>query len=85
MCTEETLDDFKTVHHEMGHIEYFMSYSRQPQVFKESANMGFHEALGDTVALSVMSKKYLRQLGLIKTTDPSKMRDYSTYKKTLIR
>lgn len=40
MCTEVNMEDLITVHHEMGHIEYFMAYKNQPQVFRDSANPG---------------------------------------------
>lgn len=40
MCTEVNMGDLVTVHHEMGHIEYFMAYKNQPHVFRESANPG---------------------------------------------
>jgi peptidyl-dipeptidase A len=64
MCTEPTAEDFVTVHHELGHNFYQRAYAKQPPLFRESANDGFHEAIGDTVALSI-TPKYLRQLGFI--------------------
>lgn len=52
MCTEINDDHFDTVHHEMGHIEYFMAYDKhQPYVYREGANAGFHEAIGDTIGI----------------------------------
>ena len=54
-----------TVHHEMGHIEYFMQYANQPVVFREGANPGFHEAIGDLLALSVSTPKHLFKIGLL--------------------
>jgi hypothetical protein len=65
MCTVVTEPDFYTVHHEMGHIEYYMAYSHQPAIFKNGANSGFHEAIGDTIALSVLTPKHLKTIGLI--------------------
>lgn len=66
MCTKLTFDDFVTIHHEMGHIEYFILYKNQSVLFRDGANPGFHEAIGDTIALSVSTPKHLRKLGLIK-------------------
>ena len=63
MCTEITGEDFSTVHHELGHAYYSRAYSRQPFLFRNSAHDGFHEALGDTIALSV-TPEYLRRIGL---------------------
>ncbi|XP_012938432.2 angiotensin-converting enzyme [Aplysia californica] len=64
MCTEVSLGDFWTAHHEMGHIQYFMAYADQPAIFREGANSAFHEALGDTIQLSAMTDRHLRYLGL---------------------
>jgi peptidyl-dipeptidase A len=55
MCTSVSEEDLKTVNHEMNHIEYYMAYSNQPAIFKNGANAGFHEAIGDTIALSVLT------------------------------
>ncbi|MGA7990955.1 MAG: M2 family metallopeptidase [Thermoanaerobaculia bacterium] len=70
MCTEPTAEDFVTVHHELGHNFYQRAYAKQPPLFRDSANDGFHEAIGDTVALSI-TPKYLRQLGFIATEPPA--------------
>jgi peptidyl-dipeptidase A len=71
MCIQINEEDFSTVHHELGHNYYQMAYSPKPYLFRESANDAFHEAIGDTVALSV-TPPYLKQLGLIdKVPDPS--------------
>ncbi|WP_223670736.1 M2 family metallopeptidase [Kangiella shandongensis] len=64
MCTEINGEDFQTVHHELGHNYYQRAYKDQPIFYKGSANDGFHEAIGDTVALSI-TPKYLKQIGLI--------------------
>jgi peptidyl-dipeptidase A len=63
MCIEITGEDFQTVHHELGHNYYQRAYARQPFLFRDSAHDGFHEAVGDTVALSV-TPDYLAQIGL---------------------
>lgn len=64
MCVQISEEDFTTVHHELGHNFYQMAYSTKPFLFRDSANDGFHEAIGDTIALSV-TPNYLKQLGLI--------------------
>ena len=71
MCIQINEEDFSVVHHELGHNYYQMAYAKQPFLFRESANDAFHEAIGDTVALSV-TPPYLKQLGLIETVpEPS--------------
>ncbi|HTS33511.1 MAG TPA: M2 family metallopeptidase [Thermoplasmata archaeon] len=64
MCIEITGDDFETVHHELGHNYYQRAYSEQPFLFRESAHDGFHEAVGDTISLSV-TPEYLVRIGLL--------------------
>ena len=64
MCININEEDFSVVHHELGHNYYQMAYAGQPFLFRDSANDAFHEAIGDTVALSV-TPPYLKQLGLI--------------------
>ena len=65
MCTEVNQDNLITVHHEMGHVQYFLAYQKQPYVFRNGANPGFHEAIGDTISLSVETPNYLKQIGLL--------------------
>ncbi|CAI9581972.1 unnamed protein product [Staurois parvus] len=64
-CTVVTMDDLITVHHEMGHVQYFLQYKDQPVSFREGANPGFHEAIGDVLALSVSTPKHLNSIGLL--------------------
>jgi len=72
MCIEINEEDFTTIHHELGHNFYQRAYKGQPYLFRDSANDGFHEAIGDTIALSV-TPKYLVQVKLLdKEPDPSK-------------
>ena len=72
MCIDITAEDFVTVHHELGHNFYQRAYDRQPFLFRDSANDGFHEAVGDTIALSV-TPAYLVKIGLLnKVPDTSK-------------
>ena len=63
-CIQINEEDFSVVHHELGHNYYQMAYAGKPFLFRESANDAFHEAIGDTIALSV-TPPYLKQLGLI--------------------
>ncbi|KAM7313591.1 angiotensin-converting enzyme-like [Ixodes scapularis] len=64
-CTQVKMDDLIVVHHEMGHVEYFLKYAKQPYFFRNGANPGFHEAIGDTMALSVATPKHLKAIGLL--------------------
>jgi peptidyl-dipeptidase A len=64
MCIKPTQDDLMTVYHELGHVFYDLSYNKQPFMFQTGAHDGFHEAIGDTVNLS-MTPAYLHQIGLI--------------------
>jgi peptidyl-dipeptidase A len=64
MCIELTGEDFRTIHHELGHNFYQRAYMRQPFLFRGGANDGFHEAIGDTIALSV-TPEYLVKVGLL--------------------
>ncbi|WP_312160905.1 M2 family metallopeptidase [Phenylobacterium sp.] len=65
MCTKVDADDFYTVHHELGHNVYQRAYKDQPFLFKNGANDGFHEAIGDFVGLSALTPTYLQQIGLL--------------------
>jgi peptidyl-dipeptidase A len=72
MCIDITAEDFQTIHHELGHNFYQRAYNQQVYLYRASAHDGFHEAIGDAVALSV-TPSYLVQLGLIDSEpDPSK-------------
>jgi peptidyl-dipeptidase A len=64
MCIEITAEEFQTIHHELGHNFYQRAYKHQPYLFQGSANSGFHEAIGDAIALSV-TPSYLVQVKLI--------------------
>jgi len=70
MCIQVTEEDFRTIHHELGHNFYQRAYNPQPPLFQNSANDGFHEAVGDTIALSV-TPEYLKQIGLIDAVPPA--------------
>ncbi len=64
MCIEITGEDFRTIHHELGHNYYQRAYGHHPYLFRDSAHDGFHEAVGDTIALSV-TPGYLQKIGLL--------------------
>lgn len=64
MCIEINDEDFRTIHHELGHNFYQRAYKNQPFLFRDSANDGVHEAIGDTIALSV-TPEYLVKIGLL--------------------
>ncbi|XP_078501201.1 angiotensin-converting enzyme isoform X1 [Lissotriton helveticus] len=64
-CTVVNMDDLITVHHEMGHVQYFLQYKDQPVSFRDGANPGFHEAIGDVLALSVATPSHLQSIGLL--------------------
>lgn len=101
MCTKITIEDFTTIHHEMGHIEYYMQYKNQPHVYREGANpgeendrlflkfltfeklnpslfLGFHEAIGDTIALSVSTMKHKIRIGLLPNDTNTKATDFDS-------
>ncbi|MCY4426156.1 MAG: M2 family metallopeptidase, partial [Halieaceae bacterium] len=63
-CVEPTAGQLGTLHHELGHIYYFLMYKDQPPLFKGGAHDGFHEAIGDTIELS-MTQAYLKEKGLL--------------------
>lgn len=70
------MEQLFTVHHEMGHVEYYLQYKDQPVSFRRGANPGFHEAIGDVLSLSVSTPKHLHTIGLLDTlTD-----DHGNYK-----
>lgn len=71
MCIQITGEEFNVIHHELGHNYYQRAYNQEPLLYRGSANDGFHEAIGDTIALSI-TPKYLKEIGLIdEIPDPS--------------
>ena len=69
MCTKVNSEDFVTIHHELGHNYYQRAYKGQSFLHRDGANDGFHEAIGDFIALSI-TPDYLVKIGLL---DPSKV------------
>jgi peptidyl-dipeptidase A len=70
MCIDVDAEYFTTVHHELGHNYYQRAYDRQPVLFRNGANDGFHEAIGDSIALSI-TPAYLKKLGLAQSEPPA--------------
>ena len=68
MCIEKNVEDFITIHHELGHIFYYQAYNHIPTVFQAGANDGFHEAFGDLLTLSI-TPDYLVDIGFISEDD----------------
>nr|WP_242108594.1 M2 family metallopeptidase [Luteimonas aquatica] len=64
MCIKPNEEDFTTIYHELGHIYYDLAYNKQPPLFQNGANDGFHEAIGDTIVLA-MTPRYLQSIGLV--------------------
>jgi peptidyl-dipeptidase A len=64
-CLRVNADDFYTAHHELGHNMYQRAYMDQPVLFRDAANDGFDEAIGDFIGLSSVTPSYLREIGLI--------------------
>jgi peptidyl-dipeptidase A len=70
MCMKPIEEDLFTIYHELGHVYYYIWYKDQPELFQDGANDGFHEAIGDTVNLSV-TPAYLHKIGLVSAVKPS--------------
>ena len=70
VCLHGTSDDFVTVHHELGHVYYYRAYENLPFLFQNGANDGFHEAIGDAIALSI-TPEYLTKIGLLDHAPPA--------------
>ena len=83
LCIEINAEDFTTIHHELGHNFYQRAYDKQPFLFRDSANDGFHEAIGDTIALSV-TPEYLKKIGLLATV-PDSSKDIGILLKTALQ
>ncbi len=70
MCIKQTYDELRVIYHELGHNYYQAAYKDQNPLFQGSAHSGFHEAIGDTVTLS-MTPQYLQEVGLISSAAES--------------
>lgn len=65
MCTKVDMDNFLTVHHEMGHNQYQMAYRNLSYLLRDGSNEGFHEAVGEIMSLSAATPEHLQSLGLL--------------------
>lgn len=63
------MEQLSTVHHEMGHVQYYLQYKDLPVSLRRGANPGFHEAIGDVLALSVSTPAHLHKIGLLDRVD----------------
>jgi len=77
MCTKVNQEDFITIHHELGHIQYYLNYKHLPVTFRTGGNPGFHEAIGDVMALSVSTPSHMAKIGLAEAGQ-DKMSEEST-------
>ncbi len=64
MCIKPNEEEFTTIYHELGHVYYYLAYNKLPPLFQTGAHDGFHEAIGDTIVLS-MTPDYLQSIGLV--------------------
>ena len=71
MCIKQTYDELRVIYHELGHNYYQGAYKDQPPLFQGGAHSGFHEAIGDTVTLS-MTPGYLFEVGLVASAAQSR-------------
>ncbi len=68
MCIKPDEESLETIHHEMGHIYYYLMYNGLPFLYQNGANDGFHEAIGDTITLS-LTPQHLVKIGLLQDVD----------------
>ncbi|HMY19988.1 MAG TPA: M2 family metallopeptidase, partial [Polyangium sp.] len=83
MCIAPKEDDFITIHHELGHDYYYQYYYKLPILFQAGANDGFHEGIGDTIALSV-TPGYLKTIGLLADAPQNEKADLNFLMKTAL-
>ena len=84
-CVEITHNHLVTLHHELGHIQYYLQYWDLPYVYREGANPGFHEAVGDLMSLSVDTPTHLQTLGLLKNYKSDEETDINVLMKMAMR
>ncbi|HLT80831.1 MAG TPA: M2 family metallopeptidase [Cyclobacteriaceae bacterium] len=67
MSVEANAEWWETTLHELGHVYYFMAYTRPevPYVLREGANRAFHEAIGSQIGLASLQKPLLQSQGLV--------------------
>ncbi|KAK0175774.1 hypothetical protein PV327_009498 [Microctonus hyperodae] len=64
-CFEVNEESFNIIHHEMGHVQYYMAYQNQPVIYQNGVNSAFHESIGDVIFLGAMTPRHLHRLGFI--------------------
>jgi peptidyl-dipeptidase A len=79
-CIEPSEEQLTTIHHELGHIYYYLAYNHLPPMFQGGAHDGFHEAIGDTVTLS-LTPEHLKKIGLVKDVQVSEQATINTQMK----
>ncbi|XP_028414004.1 angiotensin-converting enzyme-like [Dendronephthya gigantea] len=84
-CVEITHNHLVTLHHELGHIQYYLQYGNLPYVYRTGANPGFHEAVGDLMSLSVDTPGHLETLGLLKDYKSDNEADINALMKMAMR
>ncbi|XP_050358836.1 angiotensin-converting enzyme-like [Nymphalis io] len=73
-CSGVSFEDFHVIHHEMGHIQYYMAYKNQPGLFRQ-ANSALQETIGDTIMYAVMTPQHLHRIRLINDSELYNTRD----------
>lgn len=66
MCTKINFENLGIIHHELGHVQYFMQYAHLPLTYRDGANPGFHEAIGELMTMSMSTPQHLAKVGLLK-------------------
>jgi peptidyl-dipeptidase A len=84
LCMQKTQRDFITIHHEIGHIYYDLFYWDQPLQYRDGANPGFHEAVGDFITLSMQTPAHLNTVGLLEEISQTKEADINFLMKTAL-
>ncbi|KAF2355396.1 Peptidase M2 peptidyl-dipeptidase A [Trinorchestia longiramus] len=72
MCTQVNFKYLEVIHHELGHIQYFMQYAHLPLVYRDGANDGFHEGVGELMGMTLATVNHLISIGLLPDVPQSK-------------
>ncbi|XP_025162377.1 angiotensin-converting enzyme [Harpegnathos saltator] len=84
-CLETNSQDFNVVHHELGHIQYYMAYQNQPSFFKNGINAAFHESIGDAISHGATSPRHMRRLGLLRDASSDSLKTAVLVKQALLK
>jgi peptidyl-dipeptidase A len=65
MSIEPDTEWYETTHHELGHIYYYLSYSRPevPLLLRDGANRAYHEAIGSMMGLAAQQPRFVHAIG----------------------